>query len=236
MPKRHRSSMDQAVSEIRERILDLRLRPGERLDDIGIASEIGLSRTPVREALFHLSSEGLVEVGPRGGFAVRGLELLDIRELFEAHSVLARSVARLVALRATADDLSALEAATDSVDQAVASADPGAIASANARLHQLEAQVARNEYLSILASRIHLLGQRLSYLSFGGAGGLDGDLGSHYREISSDHAHSLEAYRARDADAAERHAAKHVELFRRRIMAFIDSDGLDGVSLEDFPA
>ena len=228
--------MDQAASEIRERILDLRLRPGQRLDDIGIAAEIGLSRTPVREALFHLSSEGLVEVGPRGGFTVRGLELMDIRELFEAHSVLARSVARLVAMRASESDLAALEDATEAVDRAVASADPGAIASSNARLHQLEARVARNEYLHILASRIHLLGQRLSYLSFGGAGALDGDMQSHYRQISAHHAHSIDFYRARDADGAERTAAEHVDLFRRRIMAFIDSGGLDGVSLQGFPS
>ncbi|MET3923080.1 GntR family transcriptional regulator [Arthrobacter sp. UYEF20] len=232
MPKRHRSSMDQAAAEIRSRILDLRLMPGEKLDDIGLAEDIGLSRTPVREALFQLSSEGLIEVGLRGGFTVRGLELVDIRELFEAHQVLARCVSRLVAVRATPEDLDRLAAASLAVDRAVESEDPGDIASTNALLHRLEAEIARNGYLEMLAGRVHGLGQRLSYLSFGGKGLAEEGLKAHYQKACHDHADSLEAYRRRDADTAEKIAARHVALFRGRIMDFLASGALDGVSLD----
>ena len=233
MPKRDRSSMQQAVAEIRRRILDLELRPGQRIDDIRLSSELSLSRTPVREALFHLSSDGLVEVGPRGGFAVRGLELLDIRELFEAHLVLARSVARLVVARATDADLEALQAANDAVNLAVADGNPSGISRANSELHQLEARVARNAYLEMLAGRIHGQGQRLAFLSFGGDGLADPDLARHYQTSCDDHAASLLAFRARDADLAEEIAARHVHLFRNRITTFLDTGLLEQVTLGD---
>lgn len=234
MPKRHRSSMDQAAAEIRSRILELRLMPGEKLDDISLAAEIGLSRTPVREALFQLSSEGLIDVGPRGGFSVRGLELVDIRELFEAHQILARSVSRLVAIRASEEDLERIEQASMAVDRAVELDDPADIASTNALLHRIEAEVARNGYLEMLANRIHSLGQRLSYLSFGGRGLVGEGLQAHYQKACQDHAEMLVAYRSKDPDMAERIAARHVALFRGRIMDFIASGALDGVSLDEF--
>lgn len=233
MPKRDRSSMQSAVEEIRRRILDLELRPGQRLDDIGLSAELKLSRTPVREALFQLSSEGLINVGPRGGFAVRGLDLLDIRQLFEAHLILARSVARLVVARATEADLDTLQAANDAVNAAVAIGDPSGISRANSELHQLEARVARNEYLGMLAGRIHSQGQRLAFLSFGGDGLTDPDLARHYQTSCDDHAASLMAFRARDADLAEEIAGRHVNLFRNRITTFLDTGLLEQVTTAD---
>lgn len=233
MPKRDRSSMQAAVEEIRRRILDLELRPGQRVDDIGLSVELKLSRTPVREALFQLSSEGLIDVGPRGGFVVRGLDLLDIRELFEAHLILARSVARLVVARATDADLQELETANDTVNLAVLKGEPSGIARANSALHQLEARIARNAYLGTLAGRIHSQGQRLAFLSFGGDGLTDPDLARHYQIACDDHAASLLAFRARDADLAEEIAGRHVNVFRNRITTFLDTGLLERVTTAD---
>lgn len=233
MPKRDRSSMQQAVVEIRRRILDLKLRPGQRVDDIGLSVDLNLSRTPVREALFQLSTDGLIDVGPRGGFTVRSLDLLDIKELFEAHLILARSVARLVVARATDADLHGLQTANDVVNLAVLGGDPSDIARANSELHQLEARVARNAYLAILAGRIHCQGQRLAFLSFGGGGLLDPDLARHYQASCDDHAASLLAFQTRDADLAEEIASRHVDLFRNRITAFLDTGLLEKVTLGD---
>ena len=233
MPKRDRSAMHLAVAEIRRKILDLELRPGQRVDDIRLSADLGLSRTPVREALFQLSSDGLVDVGPNGGFAVSGLDILDIRELFEAHLILARSVARMVAMRATEADLEALEAATSTVNVAVAGGHPNFVARANSELHELEAQVARNAYLEMLAGRIHGQGQRLAFLSFGGGGLTDPSLARHYQATCDDHDASLLAFRDRDADLAEEIASRHVHLFRSRITTFLDAGLLEQVTLRD---
>jgi len=93
--------MQQAYLEVKDRIVTLELRPGQRLDDIGLGVQLGLSRTPVREALHRLMSEGLVTISPGNGMAVRALDLLDVGQLFEAHVVVARAIARLCAVRAT---------------------------------------------------------------------------------------------------------------------------------------
>lgn len=233
MPKRDRTAMDQALVEINRRILDLELRPGQRIDDLKLATELGLSRTPVREALFQLSSDGLVTIGARGGFQVKGLDLMDIQSLFEAQMVVVRAVARLLVVRASDAEVDQLEAASRAVDAAVSTGDPSTIAWANTDLHMMEARFARNEYLSSLSGRIHRQGQRLAYLSFGGDGMTDPHIAEHYAAACQDHAESIQALRARNADWAEEIAGRHVKLFRGRITRFLETESIDGMHLSD---
>jgi DNA-binding GntR family transcriptional regulator len=231
VPKRDRSVMEQAHRVIKQKIMTLEARPGERLDDVALAEELSLSRTPVREALFHLSSEGLVTTGDRGGFSVRPLDLLDVSQLFEAHIVLARAVARLVAVRATPSEVAELQRLTDEVELAIRDGDPARIAAANAELHKAEAAYARNEHLRVPANSIYNLGQRLSFLCFGGDRGGILELDPHLQNVCADHAASMQALRDRDPDEAERVAARHVHLFRRRVVEFFEATGAEGVHL-----
>ncbi|MFC7959139.1 GntR family transcriptional regulator [Rhodococcoides kroppenstedtii] len=235
MPKRDRSAKDQAYEQIKARVLDLRLRPGARVDDIALAAELGLSRTPVREALFHLGSDGLVRVGDRGGFTVQSLDLLEVRELFEAHMVLAKSVARLLTSRVTDAEIAHLQAATDAVDRAIADDDPGRIAQTNADLHLAEARYARNGYLEFLAARIHLQSQRLAFLTFGGEGKDDTRIAEFNRQACADHAETLVALRERDADRAETVATRHVRQFRERINSFLAVTSFDEMAVTFIP-
>lgn len=237
MPKRDRSVMDQAHRAIKHKIVTLEAQPGERVDDVSLATELGLSRTPVREALFRLSSEGLVTTGPKGGFTVRPLDIVDISELFEAHIVVARATARLLAVRATESDTAELQKANEEIDAAIESGSPAAISAANAQLHRMEASFARNEHLRGLAYSIHDQGQRLAYLSFGGDAGLGANLTGHFQRTCQDHEEALAAVRDRDPDAAERIAARHVHLFRDRVVEFLQVHATDGVELAgDLPA
>lgn len=237
VPKRDRSVMDSAHESIKRKIVTLQVRPGERLDDIALADELELSRTPVREALFRLGSEGLVTVGPRGGFVARPLDLVDISQLFEAHIVVARAVARLLASRVTEADLGMLQDAADVVHDAIAARSAAEISAANAHLHRLEASFARNEHLRGLAWAIHDQGQRLAFLCFGGEAGYNGDLSEHFTRTCRDHDDSLAAVRAGDADAAEQIAARHVHLFRDRVVRFLEMNSVEGLRLDvDVPA
>lgn len=231
MPKRDRSAKDLAYDKIKVKILDLELRPGQRVDDIQLSAELGLSRTPVREALFHLGSDGLIQIGARGGFTVQGLDLLDIRQLFEAHLMLAKSVARLLTSRISDEGIDQLEAASNAVDRATSEGNPASIASANTYLHMAEAKLARNMYLEFLAARIHSQGQRLAFLSFGGDGMTDPHLAEHYRTACLDHAEMIVALRSRDADRAEEIATRHVHLFRSRMTTFLAAGVLDDVTM-----
>jgi DNA-binding GntR family transcriptional regulator len=76
------SAVERVVQELRESILDGRLRPGERLRQASIASEYGTSRIPVREALRQLASEGLVVLQPHAGGRVARLDLQELDEIY----------------------------------------------------------------------------------------------------------------------------------------------------------
>ena len=214
MGRRQRTQMERAYSEVKARYMTLRLTPGEWIDDVALSQELGLSRTPMREALFLIASEGLIRAQPGGGFTVRPLDLAGISGLFEAHIVTAKAIARLVANRATPAEIAELRAAGAAVDDAIGRRDAPDIAAANAALHHLEARIARNEYLSALAARIHDEGQRLGYLAFGGAEDWNARrLDDHFERVSHDHSALIDAYEARDPDVAETVAVAHVRLF-----------------------
>ena len=83
-----RSTSAVAADLIRAAIIEGRLPPGRRLKEGELAAELGISRTPIREALFVLQSEGLVESTPNRGAAVRSYELDDLRDMYDLRAVL----------------------------------------------------------------------------------------------------------------------------------------------------
>ncbi len=220
MPKVTRGAMQDAYNEVLARIMTLRLRPSERMDEFALAAEMGISRTPVREAMFRLASEGFV-VSSRGGFRVRDFDLVDTRSLFEAHLIAAQGVAQLLALRVRGSNLEQLRELTQQVDGACAANDPAQISERNASLHILEAKLTGNNHLLDHMTRLLRLEQRLAYVSFGGDGALvvsTRDLQAHYDRTCADHHSHLAAIAAGDGQEAARIAAQHVRLFENRVV------------------
>ena len=78
-----RSLVDQAYQEIRKRILDNYYAPGHNVLELELAADLGMSRTPVREALVRLQNEGFVQLIPRHGMRVVPLSVHDLREMYE---------------------------------------------------------------------------------------------------------------------------------------------------------
>lgn len=221
MAGRPRSVMERAYGEIKKQVMTLELAPGSVIDDMAVSEKLGISRTPAREALFRLASEGLIVTVPgRSGFFVKPLDLLDLSALFQAHVVAARAIGRLLATRATPSDIAKLRRAEAKVVRAIERQRPAEVASSNAELHRLEATAAGNGYLASMACSIHDQGQRLGYLAFGGATSWD-SLHEHFQRVQRDHSELIDAYENHDADAAETIAGRHVVLFRDRIFSFI---------------
>ncbi len=240
MSTRTRNARERAYEQLRQRILTLELAPSQRLDENRIAEELGVSRTPVREAFHQLSAEGLVTIVSRGGYVVADMNLHRFRELIEAQHILVRAVTHLLVARATDDDFDELEAAVRAVDEAEQSRDPHAVADTNSKLHILETRLTRNDYLLSMAERVYTHLQRLAFLSFGGAGGIGGDgqdpsLLTHYENVHEDHWDYLKALRSRDVATAERVAVRHVELFQSRIRQFLEMNAVEGLNFSDIP-
>jgi DNA-binding GntR family transcriptional regulator len=100
-----------AYQQLRRSIVEGRLRPGERIVESRVAEDLELSRTPVREALRMLQSEGLVVIEPNRGSSVRSLTVAEIADLYELRARLEALAAELAAERITAGQLVRLQAA-----------------------------------------------------------------------------------------------------------------------------
>ena len=100
---------DVVFENLRDAIITQVLKPGERLMEIQLADEMGVSRTPVREAIRKLELEGLVVMVPRKGAYVAGVSMKDIHEVYEVRSALEMLAVTLAAERITDEELNALE-------------------------------------------------------------------------------------------------------------------------------
>jgi DNA-binding GntR family transcriptional regulator len=105
------SVVDRVYAVIRSRILSGQLEPGRRLRQEALAEELGVSRTPLREALRRLSSEGLVEIRPHHGAAVTPFGPDDMAAAFMARQLLEPPAARLAAAQRTAADVARMREA-----------------------------------------------------------------------------------------------------------------------------
>jgi DNA-binding GntR family transcriptional regulator len=112
-------SAELAYHRIRQWIVEGRFRPGERLVEQRLATELDLSRTPIREAMRMLQSEGLVRVEANKGTTVRPLSIGEIADLYELRARLEGMAAELAATRATPEQLDRLETADQQFSAAV---------------------------------------------------------------------------------------------------------------------
>jgi DNA-binding GntR family transcriptional regulator len=97
-----------ATEVIREAILDGRLPPGRRLKEEELAQELGISRTPVREALLMLQAEGLVDAAPNRGATVRSHSVEDLTDLYQLRALLEGYAARRAATRLSDESVAGL--------------------------------------------------------------------------------------------------------------------------------
>lgn len=115
------SASDLVYAELRRRLMSGAFLPGERLREEHIASELSVSRTPVRHAIERLTDDGLIAREPRCGAVVLGWMDRDIEEAFELRMLLEPYAARVAALRANPEHIAALEEANNHMQQAVES-------------------------------------------------------------------------------------------------------------------
>lgn len=136
-----------AVDVIREWIFEGRLSPGARLKEEELARELGISRTPIREALLVLQGDGLVELIPNRGAIVRGYDLADLESLYSLRAVLEGYAARRAAERTTDELIEALEASCERYVELRRAGDPRGLIEENITFHNIILEAASNERL-----------------------------------------------------------------------------------------
>ena len=185
-------------------IADIRtgqLRPGDRLTETDLAERLGISRTPVREAIRMLESDGLVDHQPRSGARIRRLDMAEVTELYEMRAVLEGTAARFAARAAYDSELAELEAIN--AEMAAAGGKPERLYHANRQFHRVLMNAARNRFLwrSVEAVQKTLLILGRSTM----------EEADRAQAAVAEHAAVLAALRAHDGDAAESAMRRHIE-------------------------
>ena len=189
-----------AYSSLHAAIRSGEFRPGDRLREVEIARRLGLSRTPVREALRRLEAEGIVEHEPRQGAVIRRLSHSEVVELYEMRLVLERTAAEMAAKHAAGAELDELDALNEAM---LAAATPAAAARENERFHQCLYMAARNRFLLTTARALSNALMLLGPTTLEGSQRLS-DAHEQHRTI-------IAALRESDAAAAGKAAGAHIE-------------------------
>jgi DNA-binding GntR family transcriptional regulator len=171
-------------------IIEGRLKPGDDLNSVDLAKRFSVSRTPVREALFVLSREGLVDWSPRRRPRVSTLDIKDVREIYQLRAVLYAQVSYAIVEQATDDDIAALWRAHKRLADVAARDDVDGYFWANVAFRDEELRISRNNIFKEVLDTLKMRTNRLRHLSTSLPGRL--------QRSCADHQRLCEAYEERD--------------------------------------
>lgn len=208
-----------AYDEVKRRILDTEMPAGYQALESELAEMLGMSRTPVREALVRLADEGLVEVRPRHGMRVLAVSVEDMREIYEVLTALEASAAASLAERGLSEkQASALRRTVVDMDAALDRDDLGAWAQADREFHWLLVEYGGNARLKAMVSACLDQSHRVRILT----------LKLRPKPVASnrDHADLIAAMAAGDPDRAREIHTRHRREAGRMLVGLLEEYGL----------
>jgi len=188
---------------LREAIISGVLKPGERMMEIQLADEMGVSRTPVREAIRKLELEGFVVMIPRKGAYVAGISLKDIADVFEIRAALEGLAAGLAAERITEEELEEMERMMVRKAEIIENNDLESIVEVDTAFHDILFKASRNERLVQILSNLREQIQRFRTTSLAVPGRM--------KEALEEHRKIVEVLSERNVVLAQSLATEHIE-------------------------
>jgi DNA-binding GntR family transcriptional regulator len=193
---------EQAAKKLRTLIVRGDLMPGEPLLEVSLSEALGISRTPLREALKQLAAEGLVELRLNRGAVVAPLRRDELTELFEAVSGIERCAAEFAAHRMTLQDLARLEALQKRIERHHGRGELRDYFEVNQQIHGAIVGFARNGVLKASHDALLARAERARFFALSAHGRWD--------ESVREHRQILAALKARDGERAGRLLSRHV--------------------------
>lgn len=161
----HHSLSETAYSRLKEKIVTLELSPASLVSEAELMRELGVGRTPIREAFQRLATENLVIILPRRGILVADLNLADLQKIFEVRIELEAYAARLAAQRASPGEIAEMEALLENGDAIIQHGDHRQLIQLDHAAHRLIVHAAHNEFLEENLERLYNHVLRLWYVS-----------------------------------------------------------------------
>lgn len=205
---------DVVFKTLRQGILTGELKPGERLMEIHLANRLGVSRTPIREAIRKLELEGLVTMIPRRGAEVAQITIKSLQDVLEVRKALDALAIELACARITEEDIQLLKAACDNFEQMTKTKDSTQIAKADVELHDIIVRASHNDKLILMVNNLaeQMYRYRFEHIK---------DAAQHERLIS-EHQKIYQSLAARDAIAAAEAVKEHIDNQEKAIMIHLD--------------
>lgn len=203
-----------AFSSLRDSIIKGKVKPGQRLMEIQLSQEMGVSRTPVREAIRKLQLEGLVIMHPRKGAIVAPINPRDLKEILEVRRALEKLACHLASERASAEAVKRLTDIHNAMIEAIAIDDLELITEKDVEFHETITEIAGNEHLQAMLDQIkaHLFRYRREFIK---------ELGDR-KVLILEHAAILDAITGGNAALAEKSVDVHIERQEKYILKTLE--------------
>lgn len=195
----HRPLYEEVAVRLRQRILERQLEPGAWIDELRLCNELGISRTPLREALKVLAAEGLVTMRPRRGAYVTETNPRDVREAYQLLALLESDAAAQVASQASPEQLAELQQLHEELERHAGQ--PELFFAANERFHLRLLEMEGNRWRLQFATELRQLMKLNRHHSLFRRGRIEDSLAEH-RAL-------MQALLSRDAEQSRRLAAAH---------------------------
>jgi DNA-binding GntR family transcriptional regulator len=205
---------EDAYRQLKDAIRKGRLAPGTRIREVEIADRFGISRTPAREAIRRLESEGLISFVPRHGAVVSKLDHQETMELYDLREILEGSAAAFAARHASPAEIEELEELISAEPDLAGK--PDQLADLNQLFHSALYRAAHNRFLER-----SLIGLRDSMALLGGT---SLRVAGRFETAHAEHLAIAAAISARDVEAAERAARAHIRNAQRARLKLMRAD------------
>ena len=204
----------EVTSRLRDMIVEARLKPGERIQELDVARALGVSRTPIREALKVLASEGLVELLPLRGAVVKAFTPKDAQDMLAMIGLLEEHAAR-AACDASDAEIEAIAALHERMRQHFELRERPAYFALNQQIHNAIVEAAHNTTLSMLHASVRARMRRIRYIGNGAP--------DNWQAAMAEHEDMIAALRARDGDRLARDMALHIANTWPRVSATVQA-------------
>jgi DNA-binding GntR family transcriptional regulator len=212
---------DVAFSKIYNKIITLEYEQGQILYEKQLIQELGIGRTPIREALLRLAANGLVDSNPNNAFVVSSITLQNIKAVFESLEIMERGVIELAVRYVASTSLKEMADAQKDVERAMEDVDILGLVLSNYRFHMAFYRASRNEYLVHGLKRIRFETKRMAYLSYSHNVDQGSALESHYETVRHEHGAIMQYLKDQDEESLHKICRKHNKSFHERIVTYL---------------
>jgi len=212
-----------AYEAIIRKIICLEYLPNQHLEENLLVEELGIGRTPIREALVRLQGEKMVESHPNKGVIVKPITLQNTKAIFESMHIFEFGVVDMAMNKDCSTFIKNMEKANKAVKKAILSNKIFKLVEANHEFHLNFAQCSQNEFLIRAVNDVRKEAKRLSYLSYNNAIDPERPLKIHYKSVIQEHDKIIDSLLNKDKKQLKQLLKEHIETFRQRIIIFMTS-------------